>query len=196
MARTRPLAVPPVSTPPAPRLETLPARITQPSPTLDRPPAPIPESHQLPPHQTKLDRVTGHLAALSGDLREWVELRVDLVKRQVEGLQGQLERVQHYLDSAPFFVLALALALSGVMFVFVALALGVGALIGSVGWGFFLTALLLLAAGGLFGWLGFRRVQRDIALAAEARKRERDAQHRTREDIQASEVEAAKNAAV
>ena len=186
----------PVSTPPAPRAETLPAPIVEPSPTLDRPPAAIPESHQLPPHQTKLDRVTGHVAALSADLREWVELRVDLVKRQVEGLQGILERVQHYLNAAPFFVGALALGLSGVMFVFVAVAFGIGALVGSLGLGFLITAVLLLAVGGVLGWLGLKRVRQAQDEAAEARKRERAAQHRDRDDIRQSELEAAQNAAV
>jgi len=212
MARLRPPAAPPVSTPLSPsplppaappaveppvvRRETLPVPITHPSPTLDRPPTAIAESHQLPPHQTKWDRVTGHLAALSADLTEWVELRVDLVKRQVEGLEGQFERIQHYLDSAPFFVLGLALALSGVMFVFVAVAFAVGWMVGSLGWGFFITAVLLLIGGAVFGWLGLRRVKRAEAEAAEARKLERDQQHRTRDDIQQSEREAAQNAAV
>ena len=150
----------------------------------------------LPPHQTKIERVTGHLAALSADLREWTELRIDLVKRQVEGLQGQLERVQHYLNSAPFFVLALGFGLSGLTFLFVALAFGIGAMVGSLGAGFLITAVLLLIAGGVLGWLGLRRVRRAEAEAAEARKRERDAKHRDRTDIQKTELEAATNAAV
>ena len=195
-ASPRPVAPPTASPLPGPRPGTLPVPITEPSPTLAPPREIVPESHQLPPHQTKLDRVTGHVAALSADLREWVELRIDLVKRQVEGLQGILERVQHYLDAAPFFVGALALGLSGVMFVFVAVAFGIGALVGSLGWGFLITAVLLLAVGGGLGWLGLKRVRRAQEEAAEARKRERDARHRDRADIQKTELEAAKNAAV
>ena len=150
----------------------------------------------LPPHQSKVERVTGHLAALSADLREWTELRIDLVKRQVEGIQGQIERLQHYLDSAVFFVLALGCGLAGLTFLFVALAFGIGALVGSLGAGFLITALLLLVAGAALGWVGVQRVRRAEKEAAEARKQERDAKHRTRDDISKTELEAATNAAV
>ena len=221
MAQPRPPAAPPPANPPpvtppvstdpspvrpgAPRVapvvapETLPAIIREPSPTLaDRPPASriIPEARQLPPHQTKLDRITGHLAALSSDMQEWTELRIELVKRQVEGVQAQIERFQQYANAAGFFVPALALAISGIMFFLVAVAFGIGKLLGSLGWGFFVTSILLIALAGLLSWLGIRSVKKAQAAEAEARRLQRQQRQRTREDIAATERETATNAAV
>lgn len=150
----------------------------------------------LPPHQSKLERVTGHIAALSADLREWTELRIDLVKRQIEGIQAQIERFQHYANAAGFFVPAALLALTAVIFLFVTVALGIGALVGSYWLGFLITTLLLAAGAGVLGWLGMRSVREAQERAAEARKRERDAQHRDREDIQNTQAASARNAAV
>ncbi|WP_420457396.1 LysE family transporter [Rubrivirga sp.] len=192
-----PRAVPPVAPP-----STLPARIEEPSPTLGAAspllggaPVVAPESRMLPPHQTKLDRVTGHLAALSADLREWTELRIDLVKRQIEGIQAQIERFQHYANAAGFFVPAALLALTAVLFLFVTIALGIGALLGSVAWGFFVTTVLLLVGAAVLGWLGLRSVRRAQERAAEARRRERDTQSRDREKIQSDQEESVRNAA-
>lgn len=150
----------------------------------------------LPPHQTKLDRVTGHLAALSGDLREWTELRIELVKRQVEGVQAQIERVQHLLDSAPFFVGALVLAIIAVLFLFVALALGIGALVGSPGWGFLITTVLLVVSAVLLAVLGMRKVRQKQAEAAEARRQARDKNVRDPETIRQAQADAVRSAAV
>ena len=176
-------------------METLPAVVREPSPTLAEGARPVPESRMLPPHQTKLDRVTGHLAALSADLREWTELRVDLVKRQVEGVQAQIERFQHYLAAAEFFVPAAMLALTAVFFVFLTIAFGLGALLDSLWGGFAITTGLLLVGAGALGWLGMKSVRDAQHQAAEARKKERDAQDRDRSDIQATQAASARNAA-
>ncbi len=202
-----PPAAPPVgpagrAVPPVPTPSTLPAPITEPSPTLaglaptpGGAPQVAPESRMLPPHQTKLDRVTGHVAALSADLREWTELRIDLVKRQIEGIQAQIERFQHYAAAAGFFVPAALLALTAVLFLFVTVALGIGALLGSYAWGFFVTTLLLLVGAAVLGWLGLRSVREAQARAEEARRRERDTQERDREKIKSDQQKSVRNAA-
>ena len=150
----------------------------------------------LPPHQTKLDRVTGHLAALSADLRDWTELRVDLVKRQIEGVQAQIDRVQHFVDAAGFFVAALGLAIIALLFVFVTIALGIGALLGSPGWGFLVTTLLLLLGAGLSAVLGLRRVRARQAEALEARRLAREEKDRSVDSLQREQAAAVRNAAV
>ena len=150
----------------------------------------------LPPHQTKLDRVTGHLAALSGDLREWTELRITLVKRQIEGVQAQIERVQHLLEAAPFFVGALVLAIIALLFLFVAIALGIGKLVGGVGWGFLITTGLSVVAAVLLGVLGMRKIRKKQEEAAEARRLARDQNERDPETLRQAQADAVRNAAV
>ena len=192
-------AAPPLAPPPAgppPTRATLPAVIHEPSPVLDPPEKTVSESRMLPPHQTKLDRITGHLAAISGDLREWTELQVELVKRKVEGVEAQVDRVRHLLDSAPFFIGALVLAIIALLFFFVAVALGIGALVNSVGCGFAITTLLLFVSAVVLAWLGKRRVDKKNAEVAEARRLARQSDRRTVKDLQQSQAASVRNSAL
>lgn len=174
----------------------LPAPIQEPSPVLDPDAARVPTSHQLPPHRTQTGRIADHVAALSADLREWTELRIELVQRKVEGVVGIFERVKHYLDAAKFFVPAAVFGLVGLLFVFVTLALGVGALVGSVWLGFLIVTVALLVAAGVFGWLGMRSVREAEALVVEARKAARRDAQPSRDKVQASEQLRARQSAV
>ena len=181
---------------PAPLGSTLPVPVSQPSPTLDPTARVLPESHQLPPHQNKLDRVTGHLASLSADLREYVELRIALVQRKVEGVVGQFERFQHYLDAAPFFAAAAFLGVVGLVFVFITLALIIGAAIGSYWAGFLITTLLVLAGAGVLVWVGLRKVREAQAVLAEAKRRQQSEENVSREDIEKAQRLNAQRSAV
>ena len=147
----------------------------------------VPTSHQLPPHRTQVGRVADHLAALSADLREWTELRIALVQRKVEGVVGIFERLQHYVDAAKFFAPALLLGLVGLVFVFVTLALGLGALVGQAWLGFLIVTVLLLAVAGVLGVLGMRRVKDAQALVAEAKRQQQRAEAPSRADLEAAE---------
>lgn len=197
MDRPPPPAVPPPPPPPgAPPPSTLPARIEHPSPTLEPGARPVSESRMLPPHQSKMERVTGHLAALSADLREWTELRVDLVKRQIEGVQAKIERFEHYVEAADLLVPAAVLGLTALFFLLVTIALGLGALIGSVWGGFAILTLLLVVAAGVFGWLGMRKVREAQAIAVEAKKRDEGDRVRDPAALRASQEASARNAAV
>ena len=169
------------------------ARPDVPSP-LD--PVPVDESRMLPPHQTKLDRVVGHVAALSEDLREWTELRIDLAKRQIEGVQAQIERFQHYADAARFFLPAALLGVTAVFFVFITVALGIGELVGSAALGFLITTVLLAVVAGILGWLGLKSVRRAQERADEARRRDRVKRKVTLEDIQNAQSESVRRSAV
>ena len=186
-----PPVVPPARVPPAPPVSTLPAPIREPSPTLaaapEGRPQVAPESRMLPPHHTKVERVADHVAAISADLREWTELRIALVKRQIEGIVGILERLQHLAEAAKLAVPGIVLILIGLMFLLVTLALGIGALIGSVWGGFAIVTLILLVAGGVLAWLGKKRYDEAEEAVAEAKRIERSQRHVSREDIETAE---------
>ncbi len=167
---------PPVSPPPVGTIS-----VVEPVPTV------APESRMLPPHQTKTERVADHVAAVSADLREWVELRIALVKRQVEGVVGILERVQHLAEAAKMAVPGVVLILIGLMFLLVTLALGIGALIGSVWGGFAIVTAVLLVAGGVLVWLGKKRYDEAEEAVAEAKRQERAQRHVSREDIETAQ---------
>ena len=130
----------------------------------------IPESRQLPPHRGKLARVGDHAAALSADLREWVELRIALVKAEirekVEEVKASLKRKGIALG---FLAAAGVLALYGLGFLLGALAWGLAALFESVWLGMLLTALLVFVVAGVLAWLGKRRLDEDRAIEAQAR---------------------------
>ena len=191
-------AAPDIVVAPAPRVaprpaaptSTLPAPIREPSPTLAAAPgAPeiAPESRMLPPHQSKTERVADHVAAISADLREWVELRVALIKRQVEGVVGILERVQHLAEAAKLAVPGAILVILGLLFLLVTLALGIGALIGSVWGGFAIVTALLVVAGGVLLWLGKKRYDAAEEAVAEAKRQQRAQRSVTREDVETAE---------
>jgi hypothetical protein len=174
----------------------LPARQTEPSPVLDPAAVRVPTERQLPPHRTQVGRVADHLAALSQDMREWTELRIALVQRKVEGVVGIVERLQHYAEAGKYFAPALLLGLVGLVFVFVTLALGLGALIGQVWLGFAIVTLLLLAVAGVLVALGMRSVREAQARVAEARRAAQRKSMPTREELQAAEELSARQSTV
>ena len=173
----------PDAPPPVARRETLPAPVRSPSPTLDPPERITAESHMLPPHRSKLERITDHVAAVSADLREWTELRIALVKRQVEGVVGIIERVQHLAEAAKLAAPGILLILIGLMFVLVTIALALGEWIGSYAAGFLIVTVLLLGAGGVLVWLGKRRYDQIQAEVAAEKRRQRHAAAASRPDL-------------
>lgn len=151
----------------------------------------IPESRMLPPHQSKTERVADHVAAISADLRDWTELRIALVKRQVEGIVGIIDRIQHLAEAAKLAVPGILLILIGVMFLLVTLALGIGALIGSTWGGFAIMTVLLVAIGGVLLWLAKKRYDRIQEEIAEAKRAERSQKTMTREELETEQRRAA-----
>lgn len=174
----------------------LPAVRTAPSPVLDPDAVRVPTERQLPPHRNQVGRVADHLAALSADLREWTELRIALVQRKIEGVVGLFERVQHYLDAAKFFVPAAVLALVGVLFIFITIALGVGALVGQLWLGFLIVTAVMLVVAGVLGAIGMRRVKEAQALVAEAKRQQQRENAPSRAELDAMEELAARQSAV
>ncbi len=170
-----------------PPVSTVPALIQEPSPVLSAAPgapAVAPETRMLPPHQTKTERVADHVAAISADLREWTELRIALVKRQIEGVVGILERLQHLADAAKLAIPGVLLVILAALLFVITLALGIGALIGSTWGGFAIVATLLLVIGGVLVWLGKKRYDEAQEAVAEAKRAERSQRTMTREQIE------------
>ena len=90
------------------------------------------------PRGGKLGRIAGHTQGLVEDLREWIDLRIDLAILEVE------EKVDDLRNEV---ALGLTLAFFGffaALFVFTTVALGLGWLLGHPFWGFLIVSVLLV----------------------------------------------------
>lgn len=100
---------------------------------------------------SKAGRITEQLSGLSEDVREWAELRMELLQteitEQVEFRVGQLKQGG--------VVGAIALVL--IFFALVTLALGLGMWLGHAFWGF-LAVTGLLALIGLIAWMALKPI--------------------------------------
>ena len=153
----------------------LPATIETPSPVLDPDARRVDTSHQLPPHRGKVGRVADHLAAISADAREWVELRIDLVKAEVtEKIDETKSSVERKAIGAAFLAGAGVVALYGLGFLFAMMAVGIGWAFADTGaevlrplfWGLLVVTLLLFAIAGVLALIGKRKL--DAAAAIDA----------------------------
>jgi len=90
-----------------------------------------------PPRGGPLRRIAGHTRGLFDDLREWIDLRLDLAILELE------ERVDELRNE---LTLGLVLAFFGffaALFVLLTVALGLGWALGHPFWGFLIVAVLL-----------------------------------------------------
>jgi hypothetical protein len=90
------------------------------------------------PSGGKLGRIAGHTQGLVEDLREWIDLRVDLAILEVE------EKVDALRNEV---ALGLTLAFFGffaALFVFTTAALGLGWVLGHPFWGFLIVSVVLV----------------------------------------------------
>lgn len=90
------------------------------------------------PQGGKLGRIAGHTQGLVEDLREWIDLRIDLAILEME------ERVDRLRNEV---ALGLTLAFFGffaAMFVLTTTAIGLGWLLGHPFWGFLIVTIVLL----------------------------------------------------
>lgn len=86
----------------------------------------------------RLDRVVNEARTLSGDVVEWVNLRIELTKLEIQ------EQINEKKADAISGAVAGILALFGVIFLLTAAAWGLGAWLGHPGWGFLIVAGVLL----------------------------------------------------
>jgi hypothetical protein len=104
-----------------------------------------------PSKEGKLGRIAGHSRGLVDDLREWIDLRLDLAILELE------ERVDDLRNEV---ALGLVLALVGfmaVLFVLTTVAVGLGWALGHPFWGFLIVAVLLVGVA-----VGLARTRPDL----------------------------------
>ncbi|MEM1095014.1 MAG: phage holin family protein [Bacteroidota bacterium] len=102
----------------------------------------------LPKHKTpdnKVTRITEHTRGLVDDVKEWVELRIQLAKLEVA------HEVNQRKTQAVVGVTAAVVALFAVVLLLVAASLGLGAWLGHPAWGFLAMGILLLLIAAFLG---------------------------------------------
>ncbi|WP_456425121.1 phage holin family protein [Rhodocaloribacter sp.] len=115
---------------------------TDPRPTLSDG-APGPE-RQLPDGANKVERLARETRGLIDDVKDWVDLKIQLVQMEVE------ERVEQKLNQALLGAMLVVVAFLALVFALTALALGLGSWLGHDAWGFLaVTGLLALVAVAL-----------------------------------------------
>jgi hypothetical protein len=90
------------------------------------------------PRGGKLGRIAGHTQGLVEDLREWIDLRIDLAILEME------ERVDTLRNEVALGITLAFFGFFAAMFVFTTAALGLGWLLGHPFWGFLIVTVLLL----------------------------------------------------
>lgn len=85
-----------------------------------------------------IDSITNQTRGLFEDLTSWMELKIQYV------ILDYQEQLTKKVKGAAFEIGALAIFGLGVLFGLVALALGLGVLLGHAGWGFLVVMLLLV----------------------------------------------------
>ncbi|QXD16092.1 phage holin family protein [Rhodocaloribacter litoris] len=98
---------------------------------------------QLPSDATRLERIALHTRGLVEDVKEWVDLKIQLVQVQIE------ERIEERLNRAALGVVLGVVVLLALVFALTAAALGLGAWLGHSAWGFLVVAGVLLVVAGL-----------------------------------------------
>ena len=90
--------------------------------------------------RASLSHLAGETRALWEDMREWVDLRVELVQVDIE------ERIQKAANEIMATLLAVVLGLFAMAFLLHGIAVWLGRLLGAVEWGYLLAGLVLAIA--------------------------------------------------
>lgn len=117
-----------------------------------------PPDHQLP---AEGDATAGRATSLGGLLRDLADDTRTLVRQEIELARMEVTRTAAGVakDSA-WIAAGVAIVAVGGLVLVVALALGLGALLGSYWLGTLITGAFLLLLGGLFAWKGVRDLRR------------------------------------
>lgn len=86
----------------------------------------------------RLGRIAGHTRGLVDDLREWIDLRLDLAILELE------ERVDELRNEVALGITLAFFGFFAALFVFVTVALGLGWVLGHPFWGFLIVSVALL----------------------------------------------------
>lgn len=84
-------------------------------------------SHQLPPGRNRVERISQHGKGLVNDLTSWVELRLKLAQVEIE------EKIDERVNKVVSMAIVAGIALLGVVFLLIALGMGMSALFISMG---------------------------------------------------------------
>lgn len=90
------------------------------------------------PEGGKIDRIAAHTQGLFTDLREWIDLRVDLAILEVE------ERIDEFKNEVALGVTFALFGFFAALFSLTTVALGVGWLLGHPFWGFLAVTVALI----------------------------------------------------
>ncbi len=105
----------------------------------DRPSAPNAERPvEESPDSGKVSRIAAHTQGLFGDLREWIDLRVDLAILEME------ERLDAFKNDLALGLTVAVFAFFAAFFSLTTVALGVGWLLGHPFWGFLAVSVALI----------------------------------------------------
>lgn len=85
----------------------------------------------------RLGRIAGETRGLVEDLREWIDLRIDLAVLELE------ERVDEFRNEVALGITLAFFGFFAALFVFTTVALGLGWLLGHPFWGFLIVSVLL-----------------------------------------------------
>lgn len=86
----------------------------------------------------RLGRIAGHTRGLVDDLREWIDLRLDLAILELE------ERVDELRNEVALGITLAFFGFFAALFVFVTVALGLGWVLGHPFWGFLIVSVALV----------------------------------------------------
>jgi len=90
------------------------------------------------PRGSKLSRIAGHTQGLMKNLREWIDLRIDLAILEVE------EKVDSLRNDVALGITLAFLGFFAALFVLTTVALGLGWLLGHPFWGFLIVSTVLV----------------------------------------------------
>ncbi|GMQ82491.1 MAG: hypothetical protein BMS9Abin05_1945 [Rhodothermia bacterium] len=96
-----------------------------------------PQETQSPPEGGRMDRIADQTRGLIDDIKEWIDLKVQLVQLELE------ERFESLANHIVATLLVIVLAFTTVLFALIAAALAIGNWLGDPLWGF------LIVTGGL-----------------------------------------------
>jgi hypothetical protein len=131
------------------------------------PPAPRADLRPAPGRKAAIARAADHAASLSGDLREWVELRIELVRAEIrEKVEEVQAMAKHKGIGVGLLVAALVLALYALGFLLAAASAGLASWLGHPAWGHLATGGLLLLIVGVLAWAGQRRLSGNRTIEA------------------------------
>ena len=95
-------------------------------------------SSSPPTPDGRLGRIAGHTRGLVDDLREWIDLRLDLAILELE------ERVDELRNEVALGITLAFFGFFAALFVFVTVALGLGWVLGHPFWGFLIVSVALV----------------------------------------------------